>query len=134
MRSNWNKKTAHIQRSNKTGNPSIKLHQEENMLPDPEVLERIEKISPGATKEIMIWTAEEQKHRHLTESKVVSKSFFLENFRLVLAFLTCLTVFGTGVYFMQSGHPKCGTTIITGTAVSLVVAFVSTRKSTKPEK
>lgn len=134
MSSNWNKKTAHIQRSKTTGNPSIRLHQEENMLPDPEVLERIERIYPGATKEIMQWTGGEQKHRHNTETKIVNKSFFLESFRLVLAFLICLSVFATGVYFMLNGHPNCGTTIITGTAVSLVIAFISTRKSNEKTK
>ncbi len=97
-------------------------------MPSPDVLERLEPMAPGVTKKMLEWAESEQKHRQLMDRMVVKRSITLEYFRLSLAFFAVLTVFGTGVYFMTNGHETCGTTIITTTAVALVVAFVSARK------
>lgn len=81
---NYQHRKAEIKPPSKPGNPAtLKIEQQDNILPSPEVLEKLEPMAPGVTKKMLEWAEKEQAHRHLMERIVVKRSIALEYTKIV---------------------------------------------------
>lgn|GEM_PF-6428448 len=103
----------------------------QSIIPDPETLERLEKICPGATHKWMELAETEIKSRQVNEGKVIST---FQNATLrgqVFAFLTAMVICGVGAYCIYMGSPTQAAAIISGSAAAVIIAFLTGKHFSK---
>lgn len=103
----------------------------EGIIPDPETLGQLEALCPGATKRWMDLAESEIKARQINEGRITWTFQYSTILGQCLAFFSSTMIFGVGCYAIYLGHPGAGATIITGSAASVIAAFIFRRNSKK---
>ena len=122
-------KNNQLQQSN---NNRILLQQKEEMfsgpVPHPEIIERYEKIYPGAAKQIFEEYDRQVLHRHSIERSVVRTDNIKSVLGHVLGFVVVMSTIGTGVCSLMNGFTLFGGGFSFSGLAMLVYAFKTSRK------
>lgn len=95
----------------------------EGIIPDPETLEQLEKLSPGCTNKWMELAASEIKSRQKNEDRI---TWTFKNSTIIgqiLGFISSALVLGVGTYALYLGYPAQAAIIITGSAAAVIMAY-----------
>jgi uncharacterized membrane protein len=103
-------------------------------LPPPQILREFDEVIPGAAERIVKMAEKQQDHRIRLESRVITSDIIRSWAGLILGACLGIVIVGCGSYLVHEGHDTAGATIITGTLVSLVTAFMSVTKSRRQER
>jgi len=102
-------------------------------IPHPEIIERYEKILPGAAKTIFSEWESQTRHRQKLEQSVVATDNFKSILGLIFGFVIVLVAIGGGIYIALRGKELFGSGLsLTGLAI-LAAAFITSRKQKNPE-
>lgn len=112
-------------------------------LPQSQEFKRYNEVLPGSADRILKMAETEQSHRinlqikelqHRIDNdlavkqinlKSISATLFENSLRIVCALMLCLVIVFVGAYAIFKGYPGYGATIITGTVVSIIIAFIT---------
>ena len=97
-------------------------------VPHPEIVEKYEKIYPGATKIIFEEWDRQVKHRHHIEKSVVLTDNVKSILGVIFGFIVVIVAIGGGVYTAINGLPLFGGGLSLVGLAMLVVAFITGRK------
>lgn len=98
-------------------------------IPHPEIIERYEKILPGAAKIIFEEWDSQVKHRHNIERSVIKTDNIKSILGVFFGFLTVLIIIGGGVYTALNGLQLFGGGLSLAGLAIIVTAFITSRKS-----
>lgn len=102
---------------------SMKSHS--GPLPSPETLEGYNQVLPGLADRIVTMAENQQKHRVGLENTSLRRQFNQSGTGQWMAFVLSILFLGVGGYLIHEDHDWAGSIIITGTLVSLAVAFIT---------
>ena len=103
-------------------------------LPAPEVLERYDKIAPGAAERIIKMAEAQSLHRQDIESRVVRSDIRNSILGVLFGFIIALTALALSAFSIYLGHAVEGTIIGTGGLSGLASVFVYGTRSRKKER
>lgn len=95
----------------------------EGIIPDPETLKELEQLAPGCTKMWMELAKSEILSRQKNEGRITWTFRTSTILGQILAFVSSSMIFAVGCYALYLGHPTAATTIITGSAASVIAAY-----------
>ncbi|MDO8505026.1 MAG: DUF2335 domain-containing protein [bacterium] len=98
-------------------------------IPQPEIIEKYEKILPGAAKEIFGNWGKQVTHRHHIEKVVVWSDSIKSVGGLILGFIVVMGAIGGGVYTALKGQILFGGGLSLAGLAMLATAFISNRKA-----
>lgn len=101
-------------------------------VPPPEIIERYEKVYPGAAKMIFEEWDGQVKHRQSIEKSVIKTDNIKSLLGVIFGFIIVLAVIIAGVYTALRGFPIFGGGLSLAGLAMLVTAFITSRK--QPEK
>ncbi len=110
---------------------SVELTSFEGIMPDPETLEKLEKLVPGCSREWMDLAKSEIAHRQKSENRITWTFKYTTLISICLGFVANIIICGVGYIAITLGHPTAGATIITGSAAAVVAALIYKRKKTE---
>ena len=121
---------------------SVQLRHEEVMysgpVPPPEVIQRMERILPGAADRIFTMAEKDQDAQIYRVHQVEDRATLIETndhtekmTALVMAFVCCLVFICGGIYLIANGHTWPGGIILGTSAVAIVGAFLGQKR--KPQ-
>ncbi len=103
-------------------------------VPHPEIIERYEKIYPGAAKMIFEEWDNQVKHRQGIEKSVIKTDNLKSLLGVFFGFIIAMTTILGGIYTVIQGKPFLGGALsFTGLAI-LVTAFITNKKSEEKKK
>lgn len=105
-----------------------KIEYYQGQLPHPDILDRLEIISPGITKELLHLVKEQTIHRIDIESKTVDSNISNSKKGLWFGFILALILILGSLYIILSGMPIIGSVFGGATIVTLVYLFTRTSK------
>lgn len=123
MSSSNHKSTRGIKKPDQT----VEVTSFEGIMPDPDTLEKLEKIIPGCGREWMDMAKSEVKHRHKSENRITWTFKYTTLISVICGFIANLIICFVGFKAIEMGYPTAGATIITGSAASVVAAFIFRR-------
>lgn len=97
-------------------------------MPHPEIIEKYEKIYPGAAKIIFENWDSQVKHRHGLEKSVVQTDNLRSILGVIFGFVVALATIGGGVYTALNGLPLFGGGLSLAGLVMIVTAFITSRE------
>jgi len=102
-------------------------------LPDPSILAKYNEIVPGSAERIIKWTEEQSTHRQRLESAAITAQI-LESKRgqWIGAVISVLFLIGS-VWVTLNGHNWVGAVLGGGTVVTLVTAFVGSKRQQRTD-
>ena len=100
-------------------------------VPHPEIVERYEKIYPGAAKIIFDEWDGQVKHRQSIEKSVVRTDNLKSILGVVLGFIAVLVAIGGGVYVALRGYTLFGSGLSLVGLAMLATAFITSRRRVK---
>jgi uncharacterized membrane protein len=96
----------------------------EGVLPPPEYFEKLERIVPGAAKQILESYLKQATHRQNNENKVITANIEARTLGMKLgAGLACLGIIG-GCIVAGIGYPGTGASIAGATALALATSYL----------
>lgn len=107
---------------------TVEVSSFEGIMPDPDTLEKLEKIVPGCGREWMDMAKSEVSHRHKSEDRITWTFKYTTILGQILGFIANLVICAVGYFAIQEGHPTAGATIITGSAAAVIAAFIIRRR------
>lgn len=107
---------------------TVEMTSFEGIMPDPETLEKLEKLIPGCSREWMDLAKSEIKHRQKTENRITWAFKYNTLISLILGFIANLAICYVGYVAIDKGYSTAGATIITGSAAAVVTAFLLKRR------
>jgi uncharacterized membrane protein len=108
---------------------TVEVQSFDSIIPDPETLAKLEALCPGSTKKWME-LAESQIKSNQSQDKVIANTFQISTIGgICAAFLAVTMICSVGCYALYLGHPTAAATIITGSAASVIAAFLIRRAS-----
>jgi uncharacterized membrane protein len=103
-------------------------------VPHPEIIERYEKIYPGAAKMIFEEWDNQVKHRQGIEKSVIKTDNLKSLLGVFFGFIIAMTTILGGIYTAVQGKPFLGGALsFTGLAM-LVTAFITNKKTDEKKK
>ena len=108
----------------------IILHKEEMFagpVPHPEIIEKYERIYPGAAKIIFENWDSQVKHRHGLEKSVVQTDNLRSILGVIFGFIIALAAISGGIYTALNDHPFLGSGLSAGGLALIVTAFITSR-------
>ena len=106
-------------------------------LPPPEILEKYDRVVPGAAERILRLAEEQSEHRKGLERKVIESDIERSRWGQILGFVIAIVGLGVSAYISVYGNPWAGGVIGVGTLASLVGVFMygsTTRSRERSEK
>ena len=103
-------------------------------VPPPEVIEKYERILPGAAERIFTNWEKQTEHRHNLESRVVKTDNLKSILGVVFGFIAVMGAIWGGVYTALHGYTLFGGGLSLAGLAMLVTAFVTSRKKIKKEE
>lgn len=103
---------------------TVELTSFEGIMPDPETLEKLEKLVPGCSREWMDMAKSEIAHRQKTENRITWTFKYTTLISLFLGFIANMVICFVGYLAIDKGFGTAGATIITGSAAAVVTAFL----------
>ena len=97
-------------------------------VPHPEIVEKYEKIYPGAAKKIFDEWENQVKHRHHIEKSIVWTDNIKSILGVIFGFVAVGGAIGCGAYTALKGHPLFGGGLSLAGLAMLAVAFLTSRK------
>ena len=97
-------------------------------VPHPEIIERYEKIYPGAAKIIFEKWDSQVKHRHNLEKSVVWADNLKSILGVIFGFIAVMAAIGGGVYIALNGQQLFGGGLSLFGLAMLATAFITNRK------
>ena len=97
-------------------------------VPHPEIIEKYEKIYPGAAKIIFDQWEGQTKHRQNLERAVIETDNRKSMLGVVFGFIIVLIAIVAGVYTAIKGHPLFGSGLSVAGLALLVSAFITSKK------
>lgn len=107
------------------------VHKEEMFVgpvPHPEIIEKYEKIYPGAAKIIFENWDSQVKHRHGLEKSVVHTDNLRSILGVIFGFVVALVTIGGGAYTALNGLPLFGGGLSLAGLAMIVTAFITSRE------
>ena len=102
-----------------------------SVLRHPEIIERYEKIYPGAAKMIFEEWDNQVKHRQGIEKSIIKTDNFKSILGIILGFCVVIVAIFAGVYTALRGLPLFGGGLSLAGLAMLVTAFITSRKKNK---
>lgn len=103
----------------------------EGIIPDTETLKELEQIVPGSTKQWQDLAKHEIESRQKNESRITWTYMVSTITGQVFGFLSSAIICYIGYFAISLGHPATGATIITGSAASVIAAYIFKSKQNK---
>lgn len=97
-------------------------------VPQPEIIEKYEKIYPGAAKIIFEEWDSQVKHRHYIEKSVIKADNIKSILGVIFGFLVVVIAIGGGVYTAINGFPLFGGGLSFAGLAMIATAFITGRK------
>ena len=94
----------------------------EGPIPDPQTLDRYEKVHPGAIDWILEQAKDQGRHRRKLEKRIVNWGTFNEFLGVTSTFLISLVVIGGGIFLIFNGRGFGGLSIIIANLAALVIS------------
>jgi len=110
---------------------TVELTSFEGIMPDPDTLAKLEVFIPGCSREWMDMAKSEVSHRQQSEKRITWTFKYSTIISLFLGFFSNLIICAVGCYAIYLGYAAAGATIITGSAASVVAAFLLKKRNTK---
>lgn len=108
---------------------SVEVTSFEGIIPDPETLRELEQLYPGATKMWMDLAKSEIEGRQKNEDRITWTFKYSTICGQIFGFLSSAMIFGVGVYALSLGFDNAAAWIITGSAASVIAAYVFRRRT-----
>lgn len=106
----------------------------EGPLPPPAALAAFEQIHPGMAERIVAMVEKEQAHRQSAQRTALRAEVASTLGGLVSGFVLAVLLILVSAYLILEGHDWAGSTLGSGTIVSLVAVFVARGRSHSEEK
>ena len=122
---------------NKNGTQIIQVEKSEMFsgpVPHPEIIERYEKIYPGAAKLIFTEWDNQVKHRQVIEKSIIKTDNIKSLLGVVFGFIIVLTIVIVGAYLVLNGFSFFGSGLSLAGLAMLVTAFKTSRKKGENQK
>lgn len=103
-------------------------------IPPPEMLERYEKLVPGAANRILTMAEAQSSHRRDLEGRVIRGNVRSQTMGQVLAFILCSELFGGSIYLLANGREIGGLTTLVTAVAGFVGVFVYGRRQQAKER
>lgn len=119
-----------LQGNNDGGQGSVTVRKEETFVgpvPPPEIIEKYERIYPGAAKIIFEKWDSQVTHRHNLEKSVVRTDNIKSILGVFFGFIVVLAAIGGGVYTAVNGLPLFGGGLSLAGLAILAAAFITSR-------
>ena len=94
----------------------------------PENLEKYAEIDPNFPERVLLAFEAEGQHRRKQQERMARNEFFLNIFKLVLAFMAVLCVLGVGCFYLLHDAATQGAGIIGAVVVALALAFLGIKQ------
>ncbi len=118
----------HTNHSSKRGvirpDHTVEVSSFEGIIPDPATLTELEKLNPGSTKLWMDLAASEIKCRQLNENRITWTFKYSTIMGQIFGFLSTTMVCAVGAYALYNKYDKAAYVIITGSAATVITAFI----------
>jgi len=98
-------------------------------IPHPEIIERYERIYPGAAKIIFDEWNKQVTHRHYIEKSVIWTDNAKSLLGVIFGFITELSAVGGGIYITVNGSLVVGLLLVVAGFAMLFVAFFTNKKA-----
>ena len=103
-------------------------------IPHPEIIEKYEKIYPGAAKIIFEEWDRQVKHRHEIEKSVIKTDNTKSILGVLLGFIIVVVAIGGGVYTVLQGKQLFGGGLSLAGLAMLATAFITSKKKKDKDK
>ena len=103
-------------------------------IPPPELIERYEKILPGAAKTIFSEWESQTMHRQKIERSVIATDNLKSILGLVFGFIVVLVAIAGGIYIALRGKELFGSGLSLAGLALLAGAFITSRKQKEPKE
>jgi len=103
---------------------SVEVSSFEGIIPDPTTLNELEKLHPGSTKMWLDLASSEIRCRQVNEGRITWTFKYSTMMGQLFGFLSTALVCGVGVYALYGGYDKAAYIIITGSAATVITAFI----------
>ena len=142
-RSNSPKRNTPLPQPNSPNGPKLQgfVAQYKGPVPPPEILDKLDKILPGAAERIFAMAEKEQNaviadrnQMQAREDRIAANRHTERMTALIMAFLVCTIFSVCGVVLVLHGYEKIGATLLGTTLVGVVASFLYRGKSNPNNK
>jgi len=98
-------------------------------LPSPEILEKYNKLHPGAVERIFVMAETQTKHRQEIEIKTLDRDFILQTRGQIFGFVTCLVTLLGGITLLALSKSIVGMATLVSSLGILIGSNIYTRQT-----
>ncbi len=106
----------------------------QGQLPPPDMLQHFNDIDPSFANRIVSMAEQEQKHRHLTETRVTRGITKMSLLGIIFAFLSVLIMSGLVFYSLWLGFSQTASAIAVGAIAAVASVFIFFKRRIRQEQ